>query len=115
MEPDHMTAWEDLPLTEEHASLLKGAAVLPEWADRAGCFSSESLDDLPEGYPTWWQRLLPGLVFPWVCGDVEEYQLATDDRSGHPEHKYVFRNNPDVVLNQLVDTGSGPVLIVEGS
>jgi putative DNA primase/helicase len=98
-------------LSPEHRELLAAHAIDPDLAQEWVC-TVTTPEDLPEGLPGYWSKYLPAMLYRWQHGDQMTWLLAPDDRS---EHKYLFADGAEIPLNQLRDSGSGPVLIVEGA
>jgi len=90
-------------ITPEHRAYLNASAITDEVIDSQGIDSIER-----------------GIVFPWRSPDGEEtWQLRPDlpdldFETGRPV-KYVWPTDTDLMINRLRDSGTGPVLIVEGT
>lgn len=90
-------------ITPEHRAYLNASAITDEVID------SQEIDSIERG-----------IIFPWRSPDGEEtWQLRPDIpdldlETGRPI-KYVWPTDTDLMINQLRDSGTGPVLIVEGT
>jgi putative DNA primase/helicase len=102
----------DDSLLDRHRQDLIDQAIAPDIIDASGVRSIERPDQLPEAVPTYWANYLPARLYPWRMNGHIEWQLAPDDRT---KHKYLFRDGAEVPLNQIRDTGQGPILLVEGT
>lgn len=92
-------------ITPEHRAFLNAAAITDEVIDSCGIQSRTKK-------PT-------GIVFTWRDRNgVELPQIRPDDpaidANGRPI-KYVFPEGAELIMNQLRDSGEGPILIVEGT
>jgi putative DNA primase/helicase len=90
-------------ITPEHRAYLNASAITDEVID------SQEIESIERG-----------IVFPWRSPTGEEtWQLRPDVpdldiETGRPV-KYVWPTDTDLMINRLRDSGSGPVLIVEGT
>lgn len=90
-------------ITPEHRAFLNASAITDEVID------SQEIDSIERG-----------IVFPWRSPTGEEtWQLRPDIpdldlETGRPV-KYVWPTDTDLMINRLRDSGTGPVLIVEGT
>lgn len=105
--------WADYPVTPEHAAKLDAAAVLP----MRGVKSVATVEDLPEGSPEWWAKLLPGILYVWSFNGEHHYQLATDNEKQRKRgRKYVFRKGIGSVIHEAAAPAEGaPVWLIEGT
>lgn len=108
-----------MTLAPRHREWFESAGISPEFAEQQGCFTAETVDDLPEDYRRGLGRAVPGIVLPWKAGDgTVSPQLRPDDRgvddAGEPGPKYRFQKDARPVLWALRPEGS-KILIVEGS
>lgn len=92
-------------ITREHRAFLNAAAITDDVIDSCGIQSRTKK-------PT-------GIVFTWRDRNgVELPQIRPDhpaiDANGRPI-KYVFPEGAELIMNQLRDSGEGPILIVEGT
>lgn len=90
-------------ITPEHRAFLNAYAITDDVIESQGIDSHER-----------------GIVFPWRSPDGREVlQLRPDMpdvdlETGRPK-KYLWPADTDLIMNRLRDSGSGPVLIVEGT
>jgi len=87
----------------EHRALLNGSAITDEVIDSQGIDSNDR-----------------GIIFPWRSPDgVEVLQLRPDqpdaDLTTGRLRKYLWPRDQPLIMNRLRDSGTGPVLIVEGT
>lgn len=120
-----MTAWSDLPVTDEHATDLTRAAIDPGVAIEAGVRSVTAVEDLPADFRRYGKAALPGLVFEWtsVIGDVR-LQLRPDEPVPNADGesvKYLFAVGTKNALNvhprmrERVHDVNAPLVVVEGT
>jgi putative DNA primase/helicase len=87
----------------EHRAFLNASAITDEVIDSQGIDSNER-----------------GIIFPWRSPDgTQVLQLRPDQpdvdvATGRPK-KYLWPRGEPLIMNRLRDSGSGPVLIVEGT
>lgn len=90
-------------ITPEHRAYLNASAITDEVID------TQEIDSIDRG-----------IIFPWRSPTGEEtWQLRPDIpdldlETGRPV-KYVWPTDTDLMINRLRDSGTGPVLIVEGT
>jgi len=89
-------------LTAEHRVKLQAAAITDEVIDASGIMSVKG-----------------GIAFPWYDGNgTRLVQFKPDEPAKDDDGrliKYLFPKDASMILNQLRDSGQGPVLICEGT
>jgi len=116
---DEAVAWDDLPLTAEHAELLALHAVTPTIARSAGLYSVTDVEHLPGGFECYGEAAVPSIVFPWREPDGREVlQLRPDvpvEVDGE-ERKYLFLTGGAAQLGEFRPLPPPKkMLIVEGT
>lgn len=113
-------AGSDTEVTAAHvADVLAPRGLTAADAARFGVYSVMTAEELPEEFRGSKLAAVPALVIPWRSpsgGEVlqlrPDFPVTGDD--GEPV-KYLFPRGSRPVLNRLRDSGTGPVLLAEGT